>query len=166
MYVGEIRMIASDYAPDGWRLCDGGMLAISDHESLYSLIGSTYGGDDRTFFHVPDLRGRAPVHIGRYQSTQFQLGERGGTEQVTLSLNQLPAHTHELIASDTPATLSIPQSLAAGGSIELYNSGPPDSSLLPVILAPAGGSQSHENMQPFLVINFIIALNGEYPPHP
>lgn len=157
-YLGEIRMFGGNFAPVGWALCDGRTLSISDNDALYALIGSTYGGDGVTTFALPDLRGRAPLH----QSSAYPLGARGGSETVTLTTAQLPSHTHSVSANDSTAEYPSPSN--AVWAISPYNSytqAAPGAAMLPT--QPSGGSQPHNNMMPFLVINYIIALSGMYP---
>ena len=160
-YVGEIRMFAGDFAPVGWFFCQGQLLPISGYEALFSLIGTTYGGNGSSTFGLPDLRGRAPMHAG----PGFTLGQLGGTESVTLSSSQMPSHTHAAGASSLVATSDQP-----GGRVPAVNAaGVPmfaataDTSLAAAALLSAGGSQAHNNMQPSLAIQFIIAYSGIYP---
>jgi microcystin-dependent protein len=157
-YIGEIRMFAGSFAPAGWALCDGSLLPISEHDALFSLIGTTYGGDGQVTFALPDLRGRSMVGSGQGPGlAAYQLGELGGVEQVTLTLAQLPAH--EVPTSSEARTRTVPQpgsSLATGGAYVA------DSEATTAV-ALVGGGQPHENMPPYLVINWIIALFGIFP---
>ena len=160
-YVGEIRMFAGNFAPAGWMFCEGQLLPISENETLFQLIGTTYGGDGESTFGLPDLRGRLPVHMG----SGFILAETGGVEEVTLTVNQIPAHGHPLLASADNAS-----SANAGGNVLAqtptytpYFSGPPNSAMAPNSVGPAGGSQPHTNFQPYLCIDFIISLFGIFP---
>jgi microcystin-dependent protein len=166
-YVGEIRMFAGNFAPAGWAFCDGSQMAISENETLFQLIGTTYGGDGQTTFNLPDLRGRVPVHQGTDQSTgtTFPLGDRAGVESVTLTTQQSPQHNHLLLATSTTGTQPNP-----GGNLLANSQGPqpyiqegPDGNLSAQAITPVGGSQPHENLQPFLGINFIISLFGIFP---
>jgi microcystin-dependent protein len=165
-FIGEIRMFAGNFAPSGWMFCDGSTLPISENETLFILIGTTYGGDGETTFNLPDLRGRVPIHMGTGSSgTTYQIGESGGVESVTLTTNQIPQHTHALQATTTTGTQPNP-----GGNVLANSQGPqpyiqesPDGNLNPQALSPAGGSQPHDNLQPYLGINFIISLFGTYP---
>jgi microcystin-dependent protein len=166
-YVGEIRMFAGNFAPAGWMFCDGSQLAISENETLFQLIGTTYGGDGQSTFNLPDLRGRVPVHQGTDPATAtvFTLAEAAGVESVTLTTQQIPQHNHVLMATTATGTQANP-----GGNLLANSQGPqpyiqedPDGNLSPQTLAPAGGSQPHENLQPFLGINFIISLFGIFP---
>jgi len=160
-YVGEIRMFGGNFAPQGWMLCDGQLLPISEYEVLFNLIGTTYGGDGQSTFALPDLRSRIPIH----QGNGFTLAETGGVETVTLTVNQMPQHTHPLVASSDASNQSTPigsmlaNATAAGAMV--YASGAP-AAMAPAIL-PVGGSQPHDNMMPFLAVNFIISLFGIFP---
>jgi len=162
-YVGEIRMFAGNFAPAGWAFCDGTPQQISENETLFQLIGTTYGGDGQETFNLPDLRGRLPVHVG----PAFQFAEMGGTETVTLTVQQLPQHTHPLIASTATGTAASPLGgvLAASGSSNVYRTGPAPggAALSTQTVGPAGGFQPHSNMQPYLCVDFIISLFGIYP---
>lgn len=166
-YVGEIRMFGGNFAPAGWNFCDGSLLSIAENETLFNLVGTTYGGDGESTFGVPDLRGRAPIHQGQGPGLQnYVIGELVGVESVTITSQQMPAHSHSLVAS----TASANQITGAGGflaampSLAPYISGnPPDASLNGGSILPSGGSQPHDNTQPYLVINFIISLFGIYP---
>lgn len=167
-YVGEIRIFAGTFAPTGWALCNGQILAISQNTALFSLLGTTYGGNGTTTFALPNLQGRAPMHWGTGPGlTPRSLGEVGGAATVTLLSTQMPAHTHTMNAaidpgeSDNPANLA----LARGSNITPYAPAPtPGTTLSPSTLSVQGGSQPHNNMQPYLTMNFIIALQGIYPP--
>ncbi len=168
-YVGEVRMFGGNFAPAGWMLCQGQLLPISENDTLFNLIGTTYGGDGQETFALPDLQGRAPIHQGTSSSgTTYTIGEKAGVEQVTLSTQQIPVHTHAPLATNqgpvnlpTGALLGIPNSAPAGTNI--YGSDVPLQALNANMVQSAGGSQPHENMQPFLVVNFIISLFGVYP---
>jgi microcystin-dependent protein len=166
-YVGEIRMFGGNFAPQGWMFCDGTQLAISENSTLFQLIGTTYGGDGQTTFNLPDLRGRIPLHQGTNPSTgsTFVLGQQGGVESVTITTQQIPQHTHALLATTATGTQPNP-----GGNLLANSQGPqpyiqedPDDNLNPQTLSAFGGSQPHENRQPFLGINFIISLFGIFP---
>ena len=160
-YVGEIRMFAGSFAPAGWMFCEGQELWIAENDTLYWLLGTTYGGDNESTFALPDLRGRLPLHHGN----DFVLAETGGAEEITLTVNQIPAHTHALLASTAVGSAASPQGsvLAASGSSNVYRPGPAAATLSDQTVAPVGGSQPHTNMQPYLCINFIISLFGIYP---
>jgi len=154
-------MFAGNFAPRSWALCDGQLLAISQNDALFSLVGTIYGGDGRTTFGLPDLRGRLPVHLG----TGFNIGQQAGAETVTVTPAQLPAHSHGLQASADQANSPNPAGhvLAETVSTTPYYAGAPAVSLAPQSVTNAGGSQSHDNVQPFLCVNYIISLFGIYP---
>ena len=160
-YVGEIRMFGGNFAPSGWAFCNGQALAISENETLFQLIGTTYGGDGQATFNLPDLRGRLPVHVG----PDFALARKAGAERVTLTVQQMPSHTHPLGASTAPGTASSPQGnlLAASGSSNVYRTGPAAAPLSSQTLGQAGGSLPHPNLQPYLCVSFIISLFGLFP---
>ena len=160
-YVGEIRMFAGNFAPAGWMFCDGQLLPISENETLFQLIVTTYGGDGQSTFALPDLRSRVPIHNGN----GFVLAEQGGAEEVTLTVQQIPAHSHPLIGSSSTGSTSIPENgfLAKSTSNTPYTPFPPDRNLRPNSISAAGGSQPHTNFQPYLCISFIISLFGIFP---
>jgi microcystin-dependent protein len=161
-YVGEIRMFAGNFAPAGWMFCEGQLLPISENETLFQLIGTTYGGDGEETFALPDLRGRLPIH----QGNGFILAETGGTEEVTLTVNQIPVHTHPLLASLNPGVSSNASGndLSSSPSILLYIEGEdPDTNLNSSVVSSVGGSQPHTNFQPYLCVDFIISLFGIFP---
>jgi microcystin-dependent protein len=160
-YVGEIRMFAGNFAPAGWMFCEGQLLPISENETLFQLIGTTYGGDGESTFALPDLRGRIPLH----QGNGFILAETGGAEEITLTVQQISAHSHPLLASTNNASTANAGGnlLAQTPSYTPYISMPPNSPLNPVAIGPVGGSQPHTNFQPYLCINFIISLFGIFP---
>ena len=166
-FVGEIRMFAGNFAPRGWAFCDGQLLAVSQNDALFSLLGTIYGGDGRTTFGLPDMRGRIPIHAGSGPGlSPRRLGAKGGAEKVTLTVNQLPSHSHTFQASQEPANLPNPGTdafLATGNVIELYSGDPQDQNMPAPAITNVGGSRSHTNLQPFLCINYIIALFGIYP---
>jgi microcystin-dependent protein len=160
-YVGEIRMFAGNFAPAGWMFCEGQLLPISENETLFQLIGTTYGGDGESTFALPDLRGRIPIH----QGNGFILAETGGAEEITLTVNQIPAHSHPLLASANNASTANAQGnvLAQTPSYTPYIGAPANSALSPVSVGPVGGSQPHTNFQPYLCVDFIISLFGIFP---
>jgi microcystin-dependent protein len=162
-YVGEIRMFAGSFAPAGWMFCDGQLLPISEYETLFNLIGTTYGGDGQSTFALPDLQSRVPVH----QGNGFTLAETGGVEDVTLTTQQMPAHSHAFLASTQTGTSSNPGGNLldqTSGTIFMYIDGQgPDGAMAQGMLSPDGGSQPHSNIQPYLAINFIISLFGIFP---
>jgi len=163
-YVGEIRMFAGNFAPAGWMFCEGQLLPISEYDTLFNLIGTTYGGDGQSTFALPDLRGRIPLH----QGSGFILAETGGVETVTLTVNQIPAHSHPLLASadlgssPDPAGNVLATSRTAGVDLYLEQT-PPNTNLAANSISAVGGSQPHENFQPYLCVDFIISLFGIYP---
>ena len=166
-YVGEIRMFAGSFAPLGWLFCEGQQLPISENEVLFQLLGTTYGGDGESTFNVPNLASRVPIHMGTGpDGTTYQLGEMAGTEQETLIVQQIPNHSHPLTASEGTGQSANPEGnvlAQAPAGINPYYEDVPGVSLNPQSVAPVGGSQPHENTQPFLCINFIISLFGIYP---
>lgn len=166
-FVGEIRMFAGNFAPAGWAFCDGSLLSIAQNEVLFVLIGTTYGGDGQTTFALPDLRGRVPLHMGQGPGLSPRVqGQQGGAEQVTLTPGQMPAHNHVLQATTAAATASasVAGSLTAkAASTSFYGSTPGGAPLAPQALRSSGGQQPHNNMAPYLGLNFIISLFGIFP---
>jgi microcystin-dependent protein len=160
-FVGEIRMFAGNFAPAGWMFCEGQLLPISENETLFFLIGTTYGGDGESTFALPDLRGRVPIH----QGNGFILAETGGAEEITLTVNQIPAHSHPKLAAGVNANQTTPQTavLANTTVVDLYRVGAAGAVLAPQSIAPVGGSQPHTNFQPYLCVDFIISLFGIFP---
>jgi microcystin-dependent protein len=166
-YVGEIRMFAGNFAPVGWALCHGQPMQIAENDTLFTLIGTTYGGDGQETFNLPDLRGRAPVHRGQGPgiTQNYLLGEHFGVEEVTLTVQQIPAHRHALQARAAGGSSNTPAGnvLASPSSGEMYVRATPGTALDPAIVGGTGGSQAHDNRMPYLTINFIISLFGEFP---
>jgi len=166
-YVGEIRMFGGNFAPAGWMLCDGQLLPISENETLFQLIGTTYGGDGESTFALPNLQSRVPIHQGSNGGQTFVLAETGGAEAVTLTVQQLPAHNHPLLATSDTATAPGPGGNLAGTTNvakKIYaGAASPTAAMAPASIGPTGGSQPHENLQPYLCINFIISLFGIFP---
>jgi microcystin-dependent protein len=160
-YVGEIRMFSGNFAPAGWMFCEGQLLPISDNETLFQLIGTTYGGDGESTFALPDLRGRLPMH----QGNGFVLAETGGAEEITLTVNQIPSHSHPALATSAAGTQSSPANrvLARDTSADLYCADSPFVAMSPQAISIAGGSQPHTNFQPYLCVDFIISLFGIFP---
>ena len=159
-YVGEIRMFAGNFAPAGWMLCQGQLLPISGNETLFNLIGTTYGGDGQSTFALPNLQSRVPVH----QGAGFTLAQTSGEETVTLTVQQLPVHSHVPQAKSVAGNQASPAgNVWAASSLNQYTANAPSSSMDAAALGMAGGSQPHDNMVPFLVINFIISLFGVFP---
>jgi microcystin-dependent protein len=164
--VGEIRMFAGNFAPAGWAFCEGQTLPISENDVLFTVIGTTYGGDGQETFNLPDLRGRLPLHQGTgSDGTTYTLGEDGGVEQVTLTTQQTPAHSHPAVATTNIATATGPGGnvLAQSSVAKMYIQDVPDANLAGTAVGPTGGSQPHTNFQPYLCVNFIISLFGEFP---
>ena len=165
-YVGQITLFAGNFAPVGYAFCDGSEVSISEYEALYNVIGTTYGGNGQTTFALPDLRGRVPVHQGQGTGlSAYVIGQIGGVETVTLTTNQMPTHNHAVPANTAAGTQNGPANgvLAAGTSITRYVSDPPATAMSANTVANQGGSQPHENHQPYQCISFIIALTGIYP---
>ena len=165
-FIGEIRMFGFSFPPSGWALCDGALLAINQNQSLYSLLGTTYGGDGRTSFALPGLRGRIPLNQGHGANlTNRPIGQKSGVETVTLNKNETPSHTHTLHGEDDVGSTADPNDGIPGELPQglLGYSSNTNKTMSPNAIASVGG-QSHENMMPFLVISFCIALTGTYPP--
>ena len=160
-FIGEIRMFAGNFAPLGWEFCAGQLLPISENDVLFNLIGTTYGGDGESTFALPDLRGRLPIH----QGGGLTLAETGGAEEVTLSVNQIPGHTHPLLASSAVGNTPNPEGavLAESSAISAYRQMSPSAAMAAQSISPVGGSQPHTNLQPYLCVNFIISLFGIFP---
>lgn len=169
-FLAEIRIFPFNFAPHGWAFCDGQLLPLSQNTALFSLLGTTYGGDGRTTFALPSLQGRAPMHPGQGPGlSPHGLGETGGTESVSLLPSEMPSHAHGWNASNQDATAQGPAGqLTAGGvgGIALYNTPAPASmtTLSPNAVGSVGGGQPHNNLQPYLILNFCIALQGIFPP--
>ncbi|HEY5885869.1 MAG TPA: tail fiber protein [Pyrinomonadaceae bacterium] len=168
-YIGEIRMFAGNFAPAGWMLCEGQTLPISENETLFTLIGTTYGGDGQSTFNLPDLRGRVPIHQGSGAGSTFALAEQAGVESVTLTTQQIPVHSHvQLCHSGGGATTPNPlNAVASPSDLSQYSTAGSDGSQMgtPAMLSdPTGGSQPHTNFMPYLCVNFIISLFGLFPP--
>jgi len=167
-YVGEIRMFGGTFAPAGWAFCNGALMPISENETLFNLIGTTYGGDGQETFALPDLQGRVPVHAGQGPgiSQNYQIGEKGGVESVTLTVQQITAHTHAMLASNAngqqpqPTNMYLAQTNPGFPYVALSQ---PFKSLNANSVGLSGGSQPHENMSPYVAINFIISLFGVFP---
>jgi microcystin-dependent protein len=168
-FVAEIRIFPFNFAPKGWAWCDGQLLPLSQNTALFSLLGTTYGGDGKSTFALPDLQGRAPMHQGQGPGLSLHdLGETGGAESVALLESEIPAHNHSIGAQNTPlGGVATPggNTLNRPASGNLYNvANPAPTAMSPEGLAPAGGDQPHNNMQPYLTVNFCIALQGVFPP--
>ena len=160
-FLSEIRIMSFGFPPKGWALCDGQLLPINQNQALFSLLGTTYGGDGRVNFGLPNLQGRVPMHMGGGHT----LGERGGEQGHTLSISELPTHTHVLNGTSNNGTAITPVgNLLAGTSPQLYSTQASNlAAMSAAMVANVGGSQAHLNMQPFLVLNFSIALQGIFP---
>jgi microcystin-dependent protein len=160
-YVGEIRMFAGNFAPAGWMFCEGQLLPISENETLFQLLGTTYGGDGQSTFALPDLRGRIPIH----QGNGFILAETGGAEEITLTISQIPAHSHALLGSATNGSQVNPNNaeLANSTVVTPYVVETPNLNMAATAIGPVGGSQPHTNFQPYLCVDFIISLFGIFP---
>ncbi len=165
-FVGEIRMFAGNFAPRGWAYCDGQLLAVSQNDALFSLLGTIYGGDGRTTFALPEMRGRIPLHKGQGPGfSNRALGSKSGNIQETLTTNQMPSHTHDWKVNTAAATGSAPQGkvLADTTPVRIYRPVAQDNNMATTVIANTGGSQPHQNRMPTLCIHFIIALFGIYP---
>ena len=166
-YIGEIRMFGGSFAPAGWAMCAGQLMPISQNETLFNLIGTTYGGDGQETFAVPDVQGRLPIHMGTnpQTGTTYQIGEKAGVESVTINANQTPTHNHALVASTGSGTTGVPTGnvLASNLQVSLYSQFPPSNNMNANAITSVGGSQPHENMMPYLCITFIISLFGIFP---
>lgn len=162
-YVGEIRIFAGNFAPAGWMFCAGQIIPISENETLFNLIGTTYGGDGESTFALPDLRSRIPIH----QGNGFTLAETGGAEEVTLTVSQIPTHSHVLLATNNTATTATAaghvMAASTGATISPFGTDAPQVNLAPASIGAVGGSQPHTNVQPYLCVNFIISLFGIFP---
>jgi microcystin-dependent protein len=167
-FVAEIRIFAFNFAPKGWAFCDGQLLPISQNTALFSLLGTTYGGDGKSNFALPDMQGNAPMHPGQGPSLSLHdLGETGGSETVTLLQSEIPAHSHNVMANTAPADTNAPGPtfvLAQSTGTNAYSSQASNAILSFNTLVPAGGDQPHNNMQPYLTLNFCIAMQGVFPP--
>jgi microcystin-dependent protein len=158
-FLSEIKIVSFNFAPKGWALCNGQLLPINQNQALFALLGTTYGGDGRVNFALPDLQGRIPIHFGNGHT----LGERSGTESHTLTLNELPLHTHVVSASNAAPDQGSPSGNIWASNSGAYSSASPNTSMIPASIGSSGGSQPYTNLQPFLVLNFIIALQGIFP---
>lgn len=163
-FIGEIRMFAGNFAPAGWELCAGQLLSISENDALFTLIGTTYGGDGQSTFALPDLRGRAPIHQGQSPGlSNYVIGQAAGVETVTLGINQIPNHTHGLLANGALAGRIPNPTNAVFTSVGRFYSVSGTNAAQPPPLTTVGGSAAHTNMQPYLAINYIISLFGIFP---
>lgn len=167
-YIGEIRMFGGSFAPSGWAFCNGAILPISENDTLFNLIGTTYGGDGQETFALPNLSSRYPIHQGTspVSGTTYLIGEFGGVESVTLTTNQIPAHSHIALANSDPGNSGTPTNSvwAKPSAASMYTQLAPDTSMAVPAVQVVGGSQPHDNMMPFLCVSFIISLFGIFPP--
>jgi microcystin-dependent protein len=169
-FIGEIKMVGFNFAPRGWTLCNGQLLPIAQNTALFSILGTTYGGDGRTTFGMPDLQGRSPMHAGNGPAlSQRRLGQKAGAETVTLGPGQTAAHTHAWQVADevgnqtSPADNALARSPTGRGGYLLYESGASSAAMAPEVVAETGDGLPHNNIQPALVVNFVIALQGTFP---
>lgn len=167
-FIGQLALVGFTYAPQGWALCNGQMLPISQYQALFALLGTTYGGDGVNTFALPDLQGRVPIHAGAGLGLSvYQAGQKGGEENVTLTMNEMPAHNHQIAAHNGTAqpNQSGPSGNVLAGPTKFpgYSSDTANVTLASTAVTPQGGSQPHSNVQPFLVLNWIICLNGIWP---
>jgi microcystin-dependent protein len=160
-FIGEIRIFAGSFPPAGWAFCDGAPMPISENDALFVVLGTTYGGDGEETFNLPDLRGRVPLH----KSSTTPLGANGGVESVTLTTQQMPSHSHAMLATSDVANTPNPNDnvLGRSGQVLMFFNGSPSVAMSNTMLSPDGGSQPHENLQPYLGLNFIISLFGIFP---
>jgi len=170
-YLAEIRTFACTFAPLGWALCQGQIMPIAQNTALFSLLGTNFGGDGRSTFGLPNLQGAVAVNQGQGPGlSPYTVGQTGGTANVTLTSSEMPSHTHGFNASTAVATSASPASNVfetghyEGGRIRAYSAQPPQTALAPTAIAPSGGGQPHNNMMPYLTMNYCIALQGEFPP--
>ena len=166
-FVAEIRIFPFNFAPKGWAFCDGQLMPISQNTALFSLLGTTYGGDGKSTFALPNMQGNAPMHPGQGPGLSLHdLGETGGSETVSLLESEIPSHSHRLLASaaDGISTSPVANLWAQGTGVSVWGTTAPNTSFADSAIAPAGGDQPHNNMQPYLTLNFCIALQGVYPP--
>ena len=166
-YIGEIRMFGGNFAPAGWAFCDGQTMPISENDALFTLIGTTYGGDGEETFNLPNLQSRVPIHQGTSPAfgTPYQVGEMGGVESVTLTTQQIPVHNHAVVASTSTGTSNTPVDniFATPTVTKLYRAGTPADPFPANVIGPSGGNQPHDNLQPYICIYYIISLFGIFP---
>jgi microcystin-dependent protein len=165
-YIGEIVIVAFNFAPAGWASCNGQLLPISENDALFALIGTTYGGDGQNTFALPDLRGRVPIHQGQGPGlNSYILGETGGAETVTLTLNQMPSHEHTIFGQSALGTTSVPTGSvwASQSRLNVYSSANPDTPMNSGSVSTVGGNQPHDNRSPYLALNYVISLFGVFP---
>lgn len=159
-FLSEIKIVSFNFPPKGWALCNGQFLPINQNQALFALLGTTYGGNGQTTFALPNLRGRVPIHFGG----SHNLGEAAGSTSVTINIQQLPTHTHAMMGSQTPGDVPVPtNTVLADTNARIYNDPGSLTTLNPASVTSVGGNQPHNNMMPYLVLNFIIALQGIFP---
>lgn len=158
-FMGEIKIVSFNFPPKGWAFCNGQLLPINQNQALFSLFGTTYGGDGRVNFGLPNLQGRTPLHFGN----GLTLGERAGETAHTLTMSEMAAHTHQMSAGGTPTDQNTPAAFLWCDWGKAIYAAAPDSVMLPSAITPVGGSQAHDNMSPYLVLNFVVALQGIFP---
>jgi microcystin-dependent protein len=164
-FVAEIRIFPFNFPPKGWAWCNGQLMPLSQNTALFSLLGTTYGGDGKSTFALPDLEGRAPIHPGQGPGLSLHdLGETGGSETVTLLESEIPAHSHAMNAVEDDGAFFTPVTQFLGAGNSMYNVTNPNATMSPSMLAPAGGDAPHNNLQPYLTLYFNIALQGVFPP--
>ncbi|MGO9775075.1 MAG: phage tail protein [Terracidiphilus sp.] len=163
-FIGEVRLVGFNFAPLDWSFCNGQLVSISSNETLYNLIGTTYGGDGQSTFGLPNLQGRIPIHYGSNGVSTYIIGQSGGVESVTISANQYPAHTHSLIASKNTTGSNTATGNVVNSGLTAYTPDAPNSAMLAAQVGTnGGGNQPHSNLQPYLALNWVIALYGIYP---
>jgi microcystin-dependent protein len=163
-YIGEVRLVGFNFAPEDWAFCAGQSISISQNPTLFNLIGTTYGGDGQNTFALPDLRGRIPIHQGFNGASNYVLGQTGGVEMVTLTIGQYPAHSHSVLGSPAAASSNKPANNAVGAGLKAYSSEAPTTPMNAAMVGSSGGGNlPHNNLQPYLALNWIIALYGIYP---
>jgi microcystin-dependent protein len=162
-YIGEVRLVGFNYAPVGWAFCNGAQLSISQYNTLYNLIGTTFGGNGTTVFNLPNLQGRIPIHQGSSGASNYTLGQTGGVEKVTLLPAQYPTHTHSLMVSSNSAANSTAGNSTLGTGPSAYSPAAPSTAMNAAMVGLSGSNGPHDNLQPYLVLNWIISLEGIYP---
>lgn len=167
-FIGEIRIFAGNFPPNGWVFCDGQLMPISENDALFTLIGTTYGGDGQETFGIPDLRSRVPIHQGAGSGSTYVLGENGGVESVTLTIQQMPIHNHAATFASvgqvqSPANALLASAASTQAGIRIYSTNAANTTMSPNTLSATGGSQPHDNIQPSLAVNFIMSLYGLFP---
>jgi microcystin-dependent protein len=163
-YIGEVRLVGFNFAPYGWSICNGQTLSIAENPALFQLIGTTFGGDGQNTFVLPNLQGRIPIHQGFNGSNSYVPGQVGGVESVTILMGQFPSHSHALSAFNTPGASNSPSKNVVAQLANAYSNGAPTKAMNGAVLGPSGGgNQPHDNLQPYLALNWVIALNGVFP---